>query len=156
MTIQYALTRREIVSSFFKSVFSSGKYRTTILMYCLVIGGLGALRAIESHAGTKSILAHFASGVVAFAIFAPAFLFIRAKTAMRSLTISSDGISTQIGQISGALLWNQVRVIHESPSSILIGRTNGNAFYIPDRAFANPEQKAEFARLAKQWALNLP
>jgi len=155
MTIQYALTRREIVSSFFKSVVSSSKYRTTILIYCLAIGGLSALPAIESHADAKSVIARFLYGVMAFAIFAPVLLFIRAKTATRSLTISSDGISTQIGKISGFLLWTQVRVIHDGPSFILIGRTNGNAFYIPDRVFTNSEQKAEFFRLAKQFAPHL-
>jgi hypothetical protein len=127
----------------------------TIVIFYFSFGGLFALGAIAGHAEIRSIWIYFVFGVAASVVFRTVHLFVTAKTQTRSLTISSNGISTQIGQISGSLVWKQVGVIRENSSFILIVRTNGNGFYIPDRAFTNTDQKAEFLRLARQWATNL-
>lgn len=154
MTIQYALTRREVVSSFYQSALESSKYGMTILSYYVVMGLILALGGWFGHAGAKSIAIRFLVGIAIFAVLQLTLLFFSAKTATRSLTISRDGVSTYIGRLTGNLRWDQIGTIEERPKLILLARKSGNAFYIPNRAFADSAEKVEFVRLAKQWAMS--
>lgn len=81
----------------------------------------------------------------------PAYLFLRGKTSMRTLTISPEGLSTEIGKIKAQRPWNYVKVVSESPNYVLIASAGGNAFFIPDRAFATSEQKSEFVASIRKW-----
>jgi hypothetical protein len=87
-----------------------------------------------------------------FMVFLPMLLFIRAKTAKRSLTISPEGISTEIGSIKGNIPWKKVKIISLNHDSILIARTGGNAFFIPARAFSSPGHQTSFFSQATEWA----
>jgi hypothetical protein len=152
MTIEYALTRAEVVRSFYESVKASSKYRTTIVIYAVMVGVVVVVASgTLSHPTGATIATKFLCGVVGYALFLPVILFVRAKTSTRSLTISDAGISTKIGSFTGAVPWKAVRVIHAGDSFVLIGRTNGNAFFIPDRAFHSSEEKAQFLSSAKVW-----
>jgi hypothetical protein len=96
-----------------------------------------------------------AIGAAAWAVgtlfFVPLWLFISGKTGKRTLTISSDGISTQIGRLRGQVPWNKVRVVTETPQFVLIVGTTGNAFFIPHRAFAGLEHQGHFVAEIKRW-----
>ncbi len=80
------------------------------------------------------------------------WLFLRAKTSMRSLTASPEGISTQIDSMNVRIPWQKVKVISETPRFVLVSGSSGNAFYIPNRAFTDPDQKAQFVDQLKQWS----
>jgi len=145
MTIQYALTRSEIAGGFFRSLGSSPKYRRTILLYALLPGV--AILAVDGILNRQVTVQDIITALVptaAFAIFVPLMLYIRGKTSQRILTISTEGISTQIGSIKGEIPWKKIAVISDGNHFILVGRTNGNAFFIPSRAFSSPEHQAEF------------
>jgi hypothetical protein len=87
-------------------------------------------------------------------IFLPVMLFIRGKTSKRSLTVSSEGMSTEIGSIKGQIPWHKVKVIVGTDRYVLVSRANGNAFFIPSRAFSGPEHQAEFVTKIQGWVNN--
>lgn len=153
MTIEYALTRTEIVQGYFRSLASSPRYLVTVLLYALVLSGIalagtGAFsRPLTLTDGVIAVLA-----AVGFLFFLPVMLFIRAKTSKRSLTVSPEGISTEIGSLSGRISWKKVKVISETDRYVLVSRASGNAFFIPSRAFSSSEQQAEFVIKIRNWA----
>lgn len=152
LTVEYALTRGEIFGSFWRSVAQSPKFRNTILFYSVGIGLFTLLlNAIPSRSLTfKDIVA-----ALAFAIVSPVLIslwvFIRGKTAKRTLTVSRDGISTEIGRLKGQVPWGKVRLVTDTPEFVLIARTNGNAFFIPHRAFTGTEHRGRFLTEIKAW-----
>jgi hypothetical protein len=87
-------------------------------------------------------------------IFLPLMLFIRGKTSKRSLTVSPEGMSTEIGSIKGQIPWHKLKVIVETESYVLLSRANGNVFFIPSRAFSGPEHQAEFVTEIRGWMVN--
>jgi hypothetical protein len=80
VTITYALTRTEIIQSYFKSLASSRKFLTMILIYSVVLGLLplvfsgGLSRPLQAH----DLFISIAWMVGAFA-FMPIWLFLRGK-----------------------------------------------------------------------------
>jgi hypothetical protein len=149
MTIEYALTRGEIARGFIRSVVNSPKFRTKILLYAL---GFGVLQLLVTGAFTRPLapvdFIVFFGSIVGFLVVFPLILSLLGKTSKRSLTISPDGISTKIGSISGQIGWGNISLISEIADYILIARTGGNAFFIPNRAFMSPEEKAQFVAMA--------
>jgi YcxB-like protein len=97
------------------------------------------------------IVLEWALGLFAFL---PCWLFIRGKTARRTSAISQNGIDTQIGEQRGNVPWRKVTLVKDTGDVVLIGRTNGNYFSVPDRAFSGDENRSEFLaeieRLRKQ------
>jgi hypothetical protein len=95
--------------------------------------------------------------MIAVASAVGAFLFIafwtafRGKTDERTLTISQQGIWTQIGSQQGDMAWSTVIFVAPANDHLLIVRTNGNAFFIPSRAFADGDEQAQFVRQAEHW-----
>ncbi len=84
-------------------------------------------------------------------IFLPIMLFLRGKTSTRSLTVSPEGISTEIGSLKASTPWHKVKVIVGTDRYVLVSRANGNAFFIPSRAFSGPEHQAEFVGKIQDW-----
>jgi hypothetical protein len=152
MTIEYALTRVEIVRGFLRSLRSSPRYLVTVLFYApvmsgIVLAGTGAFsRPLTPRDAVTAVLT-----AAVFMLFLPVMLFIRGKTSNRSLTVSAEGISTEIGSLKAQIPWRKVKVILETDRYILISRASGSAFFIPSRAFSGPEQKAEFVTKIKHW-----
>ncbi len=145
MTIEYSLTRTEIVHAHFKSLASSTRYLLIILLYVLLVSGATLVgRGVFSRPLTFTDWVIAVEAAVSFLVFFPVMLFIRAKTSKRSLTVSSEGISTEIGSLRGRIPWKKIKFISDTERYVIVSRTNGNAFFIPSRAFSSPEQKAEF------------
>ena len=85
-------------------------------------------------------------------VFMPLWLFIRGKTDERMLTISPEGIATEIGSLKGQLPWSKIKLVTEtSRHHVLIVGASGNAFFIPSRAFEAPGQQAEFMTQISRW-----
>jgi hypothetical protein len=145
VTVEYALTRPEIFRSFLRGATSSPKYLGMILLYAAAIGLLMLmLQAAVSHSVTLKDATIAAAGAIGYLVFIPIWVALRGKTATRTLTVSPDGISTEIGRLRGHVPWDKVRVVTDTPRFVLIARTNGNAFFIPDRAFTSLEHRSQF------------
>jgi len=145
VTIKYALTRTEIVRSYFRSLASSPRFVTIIAVYSIAVGlfPLMLSGALSRGVGTHDLMAAFAWMAGAFA-FMPFWLFLRGKTSERSLTVSKSGISTQIGSVKGEVPWSKVKLVADAGEHVLIVGRTGNAFVIPARAFQGSEHKAQF------------
>jgi hypothetical protein len=152
VTIKYALTRPEIVRSYFHSLTASRKFLAMIVIYSV---GLGLLPMLLNGAFSRGLETH--DVIVAFAwmlgafTFMPLWLFLRGKTSERTLTVSQDGISTQIGSMKGEIPWSKVKLVADADEHVLIVGATGNAFFIPGRAFQGAEQKCEFVEQIKAW-----
>ena len=123
MTVEYALTRIEIVQGFFRSLRNSPRYLATVLSYALVMSGvvLASKGAFSRSLTLKdAVAAALAAG--GFMIFLPIMLFLRGKTSTRSLTVSPEGISTEIGSLKASTPWHKVKVIVKTDRYVLFSR----------------------------------
>jgi hypothetical protein len=145
MTIKYRLTRAEIVQSFFRSLGSSPRFLAIILIYAAALGvfSLVTRGAFSRSATTRDAIVAI-SWTAGALVFMPLWLYIRGKTDERTLTISGDGISTEIGSLRGQIPWSKVKLVNDTGSHVLIVGATGNAFLIPGRAFQGPDQRSEF------------
>ena len=152
LSVQYTLTRGEVLRSFLRSVAESPKYRRTMILYSFVIGVSTLLIRVTPlrSATVKDALVALAVSV-GILVFIPLWIFVRAKTAQRILTISRDGISTEIGRLRGQIPWDKVKIVKETPQFVLISRSNGNAFFIPQRAFSGSEHQRRFVSALTDW-----
>ena len=152
LTIEYALSRREIFRSVMRSMTGSPKFLGTILLYSVAIGIMILLiRASILRSLTMKDAIQATAWALGFLIFIPIWSTIRAKTAKRTLTVSKDGVSTEIGRIKGHVSWDKIRVVEDTPHFVLIARANGNAFFIPHRAFHGPDQRGHFVTEIRGW-----
>ncbi|MFL6601595.1 MAG: YcxB family protein [Steroidobacteraceae bacterium] len=76
---------------------------------------------------------------------------IRFKPAERTLSVSPTGWSTQIGTLSAARPWSEVREITEDADTIIVVGTNQNALIVPSRAFADEERRLRFLTDVRVW-----
>jgi hypothetical protein len=152
MTIKYALTRAEIVRFFLQGLRKSPRLLAIVLI-CSLWPGLFSL-ATEG-AFSRPLTASDAKVAFVWTIGAFCFflllIFVRGKTAERTLSVSEQGISTEIGSIKGQVPWSKVKVVSDTGRYVLIARTNGNAFFIPRRAFSGPEQQLQFMTEISHW-----
>jgi hypothetical protein len=152
LCIEYALTRSEIFRSYLRSLAESPRFRRTIIIYSVAFGIFDLiLRVILERSFTVRDIISAAAWAVGLFVFLPLWIFIRGKTTKRTLTISQDGISTEIGRYKGQIPWNKISIVTEAPRFILIARTNGNAFFIPGRAFSGVEHRQHFLTEMKGW-----
>ena len=147
MTIKYTLTRGEIVRSYFRSLSSSPKFLSMILIYSV---GLGLLTLAMGGAFSRSLTVGDKSRALSWAVgaflFMPLWLFVRGKTEERTLSVSARGISTEIGARKGEVPWGKVRLVENAGRHVLIVGTTGNAFVVPGRAFTGPDKQTEFVQ----------
>jgi hypothetical protein len=152
LTIEYALTRSEIFRSYLRSLAESPKFRRTIILYSVAFGFFTLLlRVIPPRSFTLRDVISATAWAAGLFVFLPLWVFIRAKTTKRTLTISREGISTEIGRYKGQIPWNKISIVTEAPRFVLIARTNGNAFFIPGRAFSGVEHRQHFVAEMRGW-----
>ena len=152
MTITYALTRIEIVQSFFESLRNSAKFLTMIVIYASVLGVSSlAMRGAFSRSLTLHDLLVSIAVTAGVFVFMPCWLFIRGKTDERTMTVSPEGISTEIGALKGHVPWSKVKLVNDTNGHVLIFGANGNAFFVPTRAFRGLDQQAEFMQQINRW-----
>lgn len=152
LTVEYALTRSELVRSYLGSLIKSPKFRRTIVLYSIVFGIFNLLpRAIPARTIAARDVIGATAWAVGFFVLLPVLIVIFAKTARRTLTISPEGISTQIGRRSGKVPWSKMGNLTETPGFVLIAGTSGNAFFVPDRAFSGAKHRDHFVTEIKRW-----
>ena len=143
--LEYALTRPEIFRYFLESLTRSPRFLSTIAFYSACVG----IMVLLIHATIlRSLTARDAvqASVWALAsfIFMPVWVSFRGKTSKRTVWVHNDGISSKIDEIRDEVPWGKVAVVKDCPKFVLIACTNGNAFFIPHRAFGGSEQRRAF------------
>ena len=144
MTLKYALTRAEIAKFFLLGLRRSPKFLVTILVYSLLPGTISVVNGAFSRPLTSGDFAVFFEWTLFTLCILPAGIYVRGKTDERTLTVADEGITTVIGSLKGKIPWNQVRLISDVGEYVLIARTSGNAFFIPNRAFSGPKMRRQF------------
>jgi hypothetical protein len=81
----------------------------------------------------------------------PFWLFVRGKTEERTLSISPQGISTELGSRKGEVAWGKVRLVENAGRHALIVGATGNAFLVAGRAFNGPDHPAQFVEEINSW-----
>ena len=153
ITIEYALTRGEVARSFLRSVTSSPRARIVLAAYGLTAGLVVLIvRWLILRSITAVDLAYAALWALGLFPFLTFWIFIRAKISKRVLTVSPSGIWTRIGELEARIPWDKIRTVDAKSKFILIARTNGNAFFVPRRAFSSEDQRNEFISRVKGWS----
>jgi hypothetical protein len=154
MTIKYSLTRAEIFRSFLQSLRTSRKFLAMIVLFSVALGLLPMITggSFSRPLVLSDLWIGLASASGAF-VFIALMTSLRGKTEERTLAISPQGIWTQIGPQQGDIAWGTVLFVAPASDHLLIVRTNGNAFFIPSRAFANPAEQTQFAKQLEEWRL---
>ena len=154
MTVRYSLTRFEVVRTYLFAMPRSPRIALVVLIIC---GWPGLV-----HVTTKPSLAHSLDAKDALYVLVSAvcifpllltWVFIRAKTSERILTLSDQGIYTEIGKIKANYPWSKVKDVKDLQKYILLVNRSGNAFFIPNRAFENAEQRSILLSEISRWCL---
>ena len=152
MTIKYSLTRSEIVRSFLLALRTVPRLRSVIIGYSLL---LGVFSLLSHRVFSGSLALHDVFVALAWSFFAlilmQLWLFVRGKTTERTLTISEQGIATEIGSMHGQIPWSNVKAVTSTRSYIVIVGLRGNSFIIPDRAFGGSDARTQFVAQIQQW-----
>jgi hypothetical protein len=152
MTINYSLTRFEIVRTFVAVLPQSPRIFTIVFISSAWPGFVMLLSKHEFSNGLTvwDFLGALIFGSVAFLLLLT-WVFLRAKTRERTLTISEHGVHTEIGRIKADYPWSKVKQIKDVGQYLLVVNRTGNAFFIPDRAFPSAKARTEFLELANEW-----
>ena len=152
MTLKYALTRFEILRFFLRSMGLSLRLQVIVVALCLfpAVVRLSVQLALLPTVTMNYLIedCFWALGMFPLLLL---LITVRGKTSERTLTISEAGISTSIGSLSGQIPWNKIAIVREAVNYVLIARSSGNAFFIPERAFSGPEKKAQFLSDIRRW-----
>lgn len=147
MTIRYRSSRKEVNEWYWK------KWREKFWLYhvfcfvLIVIISVGQWPPRSSSDVLRGAIIGFLA-VVGFMAF-PQIMF---KPKERMLSVTENGIYTEIGKEKGQIRWNEVSNIEEASHAILITRRkSGNAFIVPDRAFQSAKERELFYNAAKEW-----
>jgi hypothetical protein len=130
-TIRYFSSRREIWRWYWRA-WAKPKGLWRYHAYIAVL--LAALRAEVqglSHFRPTVFLAPTFAAMLGCMLFFSLWSQLRFKSAERTLSVSPTGWSTQIGNLSAARSWSEVREITEDGDTIVVERDNQNALTFP-------------------------
>lgn len=155
MTVRYSLSRREVASGYLYGWKYSSTFRRQMLLLALSVGAAAvASTYVQRRAiGGGDIVTGLAWAVGAL-LAMPILLALRAKTQERVLELAADGIKTTIGQRSGTVPWSAITFVRDARVFVVIGIRNMNAFFVPNRAFADAGARKQFvadAQMRAQW-----
>ena len=150
MTIEYALSRGEVVRGYFYSWKYSATFRWQMVFVAL---GVGLLSVGERWLATGTIGARdLRAGLfwaVGLLVFIPCWFALRLKPEKRILELSDSGVATVIGDRTLRVPWSGFSAVVDAKEFVIIARRNMNAFYIPTRAFVDSHERARFVESAK-------
>jgi hypothetical protein len=145
MTVTYSLTRVEVLRTFLYALPRSPRILTLVigtscLMALLSLSGAHVLpRGLSLHDSISAFL-----WFVGTFCFMPVWVFLRAKTNQRLLTISEQGFHTEIGRIRADCPWSKVKEVKDVGPYLLMVSWIGNALFIPSRAFTDDAMRDQF------------
>ena len=151
MTIRYALRRADIWNVYW-FIWRTGwrlKLSQVFIAGCTIFVALSVLARNRPISGHDVVIALLWAGVVL--LFLPVYPLLMFKPQTRTLTITPQGIDTQIANMSRELPWRKIsRIQRDGDRLYIIGRT-GNSFVVPDHAFSSPEDRETFEMRIRQW-----
>jgi hypothetical protein len=152
MTIHYSLTRIEIARTFVAVLPQSPRILTIVFVASAWPGFVFLFSKHEFSSGLSvwDFLAALIFAALAFLLLL-IWVFLHAKTKERTLSISEQGIQTEIGRIKADYPWTKVKQIKDVGQYLLVVNRAGNAFFIPNRAFTTAQARTEFLELANEW-----
>jgi YcxB-like protein len=152
MTISYSLTRLEILRTYLFVLPRSPRILTVVLIVSVWPGfvWLSSKGAFSHGLSIEDVVTALVWMVGAFSLLL-FWIFLRAKTKVRTLSISERGIYTEIGRIKADCPWSKVKEIKDVGEYVIVVNRTGNAFFIPNRAFTDTEPRAEFIDKINQW-----
>jgi hypothetical protein len=151
MLLEYALKRDEVLKGYLRAFSCLSSFRNRILSMASAIGAMSLLFGYVGKHQIEIIDLVFAAFLAMGAVvFIPFWLWIRAKTETRHLRIDEIGISTVIGQLTGAIPWARVSIVSDLGDFIFLGSKNMNFFMIPNRAFPKDQDRAVLMEMAKR------
>jgi len=145
MTISYSPTRFEVVRTFLFMLPRSPRTLLVVVIICAFPGVLWVQAACSSHRDltlNDAIIA-FVWTIVAFCFFL-FWIFLRAKPKQRILTVSEQGIHTEIGSTKVNYPWGKLKDVKDVGPYLLMVTWIGNAYLIPSRAFSDSAQRQQF------------
>jgi hypothetical protein len=155
MTVRYALSKSEMLTALWYSAKYSGRLRRRLLVlpaFVAVASLLGAY--VGRHEVTTADLVIAAAWAVGALLLMPLLVAARTKTQERVLELTPEGITTRVGALSGTVPWRAVAFVHDVGRFVVIAGTNMNAFLIPNRAFADDQERTRFMSEARTFAEN--
>lgn len=150
-TIRYSSSRREVWRWYWRAwAKPKGLWRYHALL-ALTLAVAHAEAQELSHFSPTAFLTTAAVAMLSCMLVFSLWPQIRFKPAERTLSVSPIGWATQIGKLSAARSWNDVREIIEEGDTIVVVGTNQNALIIPSRAFADEENQRRFLTTVRMW-----
>jgi hypothetical protein len=150
ITLRYRSQRRE-VWSFYWSRWRGGLWRNWLVMgtaaFVAALFIQGAQRPID-------FSAYVTAGLIVLILFAALIAYpqLAYKPLERQLTVNAAGIDTTRGTRSDHRAWKDIAAITDAGSHIaLVVAKTGNAFLVPNRAFADAEARRIFLHAATEW-----
>jgi hypothetical protein len=150
-TVNYASRRSEVWRWYWRAwARPAGFWRVHVLLGFSCAFVFTLLRSPKSFDFGLFLVAA-ALYTLTFIVFLPLWPQIRFKSAVRSLTINAQGLTTSIGKILGSRLWSEVRSIDQRDGAVVITGKNKNAFIVPSGAFTSELERREFYEAALRW-----
>jgi YcxB-like protein len=155
LTVEYALTRAELLRTTMESLRAAPAFRNQIAkLAAIVTGAVFILRAAISRTLSPVDVGVAVACGLGFVVLVPFGIAIRGKTGRRSLSVSRGGMATTIGRISREYSWSAVKAVSASGENVVVALANGNAFFVPRRAFVDVAQRREFVARIENGLLN--
>ena len=150
ITLRYRAQRRDVWRWYWRS-WRGGLWRTWIGGGLAVAAVMLGLRGREHVVGAQDLV-FVAVVLTALAICFVAYPQVAFKTQERVLVAGPSGIDSTIGSKSGHRDWSEIGAVEDFGDGIAIKvAKTGNAFLIPNHAFADVALRALFLRSVAQW-----
>jgi len=151
MTIAYSLRRKDVWDAYW---FTWRTGRTLKVSQLFVAGCIvfvvTSLRAASRPPSRYDVVIALLWAITIILIL-PIYPLVRFKHQVRTLTISSRGVNTQIGSLSREIPWRIVGRIRRNGNSLYIIGKTGNSFAVPDHAFSSLADRDAFETAAREW-----
>ena len=147
MQIRYTVTPQDVGALLRYKLRHSPRFWAGLVGIALIPVALNTLLAVG--AGRQVTRADVGVGLLLGTLAAltlPVTMRMRTKRDERTLSIEPAGIRTSVGRLSGEVPWARIGAVAVTPEYIFITGKSGNAFTLPSRAFATPEERNECLR----------
>ena len=111
---------------------------------------MAVIAAAKGHLDPTLVMAAVGAGMLALLLLVlyPQMMF---KPQERRLRIGPEGLESEIRGASAHRAWTDVTEVSERNEGICITMRSGNAFIVPERAFASPQDRGSFFESARDW-----
>lgn len=151
MTVTYALRRRDVWNAYWFTWRTGWTLKLSQLFIVGCIFFVVVSRRAVGRPPNRADVVVAAIWAIPVLLFLPIYPLLRFKSQMRTLTISPQGIHTQIGNLSREISWRAIgRMRREGDRLYIVGKT-GNSFAVPDHAFSSTLDRDAFETAAREW-----